>query len=43
MILADPDAFWISDITGRAIDGASHFLVEDAPVEVAEELAAFFA
>jgi haloacetate dehalogenase len=30
-------------ITGRAIDGASHFLVEDAPEEVGADLAAFFA
>jgi haloacetate dehalogenase len=30
-------------ISGRAIEGASHFLVEDAPEEVHGELAAFFA
>ena len=30
------------DVTGRAIEGASHFLVEDAPEEVASDLAAFF-
>jgi haloacetate dehalogenase len=30
-------------ISGRAIEGASHFLVEDAPEEVTGELAAFFA
>ena len=29
--------------TGRAIEGASHFLVEDAPGEVADDLAGFFA
>ena len=29
-------------ITGRAIEGASHFLVEDAPEEVAAELTTFF-
>jgi haloacetate dehalogenase len=28
--------------TGRAIEGASHFLVEDAPDEVASDLVAFF-
>ncbi|WP_053226441.1 alpha/beta hydrolase [Solirubrobacter soli] len=29
-------------ITGRAVEGASHFLVEDAPDVVGRELAAFF-
>ena len=32
---------WASDVRGRAIE-ASHFLVEDRPGEVAQELAAFF-
>jgi haloacetate dehalogenase len=32
---------WATDLTGHGID-ASHFLVEDRPEEVAEELAAFF-
>jgi haloacetate dehalogenase len=32
---------WCSDLRGRGVD-ASHFLVEDAPDEVASELAAFF-
>lgn len=42
----DPLDLWRAyapDVTGRAIEDASHFLVEDAPVEVAHELAAFFA
>ena len=42
----DPLALWrgyAPDITGRAIPRASHFLVEDNPGEVAEELLAFFA
>ncbi len=33
---------WAPDVTGRAI-GASHFLVEDRPEEVAAELTRFFA
>ncbi len=33
---------WAADLQGRGID-ASHFLVEDAPDEVAAELVAFFA
>jgi haloacetate dehalogenase len=42
---ADPLEPWrayASQATGRAIEGASHFLVEDAPEEVAFDLAAFF-
>jgi haloacetate dehalogenase len=42
----DPLALWgpfAPGATGRAVEGASHFLVEDAPDEVAAELAAFFA
>jgi haloacetate dehalogenase len=42
----DPLELWrpfAPDVTGRAIDGASHFLVEDAPGEVADDLAGFFA
>ncbi len=31
------------DIAGRAVEGASHFLVEDAPEQVGPDLAAFFA
>jgi haloacetate dehalogenase len=41
----DPLELWrpfAPEITGRAIDGASHFLVEDAPGEVADDLAGFF-
>ena len=30
-------------ITGRAVAGASHFLVEDEPAEVGADLAAFLA
>jgi haloacetate dehalogenase len=40
----DPLELWrpyAPAITGRAIDGASHFLVEDAPGEVAADLTAF--
>jgi haloacetate dehalogenase len=33
---------WASDLRGRGVE-ASHFLVEDAPEEVAAELAGFFA
>jgi haloacetate dehalogenase len=42
----DPLELWRAyapDVSGRAIEGASHFLVEDAPDEVATELLAFFA
>jgi haloacetate dehalogenase len=42
---ADPLEPWRAyapQITGRAVDGASHFLVEDAPEEVASDLVAFF-
>jgi len=42
----DPLDLWrayVPHVTGHAIEGASHFLVEDAPSEVAEELAEFFA
>jgi haloacetate dehalogenase len=41
---ADPLEPWRTfapGVTGRAIEGASHFLVEDAPGEVAAELTAF--
>ena len=40
----DPLELWrpfAPEITGRAIEGASHFLVEDAPGEVADDLAGF--
>jgi haloacetate dehalogenase len=43
---ADPLELWrpyAPGVTGRAIAGASHFLVEDAPGEVAEDLAGFLA
>jgi haloacetate dehalogenase len=42
----DPLELWrryASHATGRAVDRASHFLVEDEPNEVAAELEAFFA
>jgi haloacetate dehalogenase len=42
----DPLELWrpfSPEVTGRAFDGASHFLVEDAPGEVADDLAEFFA
>ena len=42
---ADPLEPWRTfapDITGRAVEGASHFLVEDAPEEVLADLLAFF-
>jgi haloacetate dehalogenase len=42
---ADPLEPWrdyAPEITGRAIEGASHFLVEDAPEPVTADLAAFF-
>jgi haloacetate dehalogenase len=45
LFYADPLELWrpfAPEITGRAIDGASHFLVEDAPGEVADDLAGFF-
>ena len=41
----DPLDLWrvhAPQITGHAVEGASHFLVEDAPEEVAHELLAFF-
>jgi haloacetate dehalogenase len=41
----DPLDLWrgfAPEVSGRAIKGASHFLVEDAPDEVAEELVEFF-
>jgi haloacetate dehalogenase len=41
----DPLELWrpfAPEITGRAVEGASHFLVEDAPGEVADDLAGFF-
>jgi haloacetate dehalogenase len=40
----DPLELWrpfAPQATGRAVEGASHFLVEDAPDEVAEDLVAF--
>ena len=42
----DPLELWrplAPALTGRAVEGASHFLVEDAPGEVADDLAGFFA
>jgi haloacetate dehalogenase len=42
----DPLELWrqfAPEVTGRAIEGASHFLVEDEPEEVAADLAAFIA
>ncbi len=42
----DPLALWRTlapDVEGRAIPDAGHFLVEDAPAELAEILVAFFA
>jgi haloacetate dehalogenase len=45
LFYADPLDLWRSlapEVTGRAIEGASHFLVEDAPDEVAEDLTEFF-
>ena len=41
----DPLELWrpyAPDVTGRAVDGASHFIPEDAPDEVTAELLAFF-
>lgn len=43
---ADPLELWriyAPEISGHAVPGASHFLVEDAPEEVASELLTFFA
>jgi haloacetate dehalogenase len=45
-LYADPLALWrpyAPEVSGRAVDGASHFLVEDAPEEVAADVAEFFA
>ncbi len=45
-VYEDPLALWRTlapDVEGRAIDGAGHVLVEDAPAEVTELLVAFFA
>ena len=42
----DPLELWrpyAPELSGRAVEGASHFLVEDAPGEVAADLAGFFA
>ena len=42
----DPLELWRAlapAVTGRAVEGASHFLVEDAPGEVADDLAEFLA
>jgi haloacetate dehalogenase len=42
----DPLELWrglAPDVTGRAVEDASHFLVEDQPAAVAEELLAFLA
>jgi haloacetate dehalogenase len=44
-LYADPLEPWrvsAPEITGGPVDGASHFLVEDAPEEVGSDLAAFF-
>ena len=41
----DPLEVWrpfAPDATGRAIEGASHFVVEDAPDEVGADLGTFF-
>jgi haloacetate dehalogenase len=38
----DPWRAYAPAITGRAVDGASHFLVEDAPEEAAADLMTFF-
>jgi haloacetate dehalogenase len=46
ILYEDPLELWrpfAPRIEGRAIEGASHFLVEDAPGEVADDLAGFFA
>jgi haloacetate dehalogenase len=45
MFYEDPLELWrpyAPDVTGRAVDGASHFIPEDAPDEVSAELLAFF-
>jgi haloacetate dehalogenase len=39
----EPWRAFAPQVVGRAIEGASHFLVEDAPAEVVAELTAFFA
>jgi haloacetate dehalogenase len=42
---SDPLELWrgfAPHVTGRAVEGASHFLVEDAPDEVAADLVQFF-
>jgi haloacetate dehalogenase len=39
----EPWRTFAPEITGRAVEDASHFLVEDAPDEVAAELSDFFA
>jgi haloacetate dehalogenase len=39
----EPWRAYAPDITGHAVDGASHFLAEDAPERVAAELLAFYA
>ena len=39
----EPWRAYAPEITGRAVEGASHFLVEDAPEYVGADLAAFFA
>jgi haloacetate dehalogenase len=38
----EPWRAFAPNVTGRAVEGASHFLVEDAPAEVVAELTAFF-
>ena len=38
----EPWRTFAPDVTGRAVEGASHFLVEDAPEAVGADLAAFF-
>jgi haloacetate dehalogenase len=38
-----PWRVYAPQITGRAIDGASHFMIEDAPEEVADELESWLA
>jgi haloacetate dehalogenase len=45
LFYGDPLELWrpyAPGVTGRAVEGASHFLVEDAPGEVAADLAGFF-
>jgi haloacetate dehalogenase len=44
-LYGDPLELWRTlapDITGRAVEGATHFLAEDEPEEVAADLADFF-